>query len=372
MSLFGFKPKSKLGLDIGTASIKIVELAQEAGRLKLENYGLFELESDDRVAIKQEKRKGKIVQLSDGDIVWGIKQIMERSKMKSRDVVASMPSFLTFATVVKMPFIPEKDVAQAIKFEARKYIPLPLNDVVLDWSIIGIVSDKTKNNGEVTPDNKEDEANKQGAFIEVFLAAVPKDETARYQSIMKRAGLNVRALELENSALVRGLVGNDQSSTAIINIGGRSTSILIVDKGIERVSHNYEVGGFEITKSIADSLRISLKRAEELKRSYGLREEESNVINKAMSSLVDLMAFEAERTIKGYEDKQGAKIQNVILIGGLANMPNFSNYFSQKMNREIRIGNSLARVVIPKELEPLKQELNSTFAISFGLAMREI
>ena len=76
---------------------------------------------------------------------------------------------------------------------------------------------------------------------------------------MKTAGLNLRALELENAALIRSLIGNDLSPVAIVNIGGRSTSILIVDGGFERVSHNYEVGGFEITKSISRSLNVSLK-----------------------------------------------------------------------------------------------------------------
>ncbi|MDP3953935.1 MAG: pilus assembly protein PilM [bacterium] len=382
MSLFSFKSKSKIGVDIGTASIKIVELTKEGGRFKLGNYSLFELESDDRVAIKQERRSDKIVQLSDGDIVWGIKEALKRARINTKDVVASIPSFLTFATVVKMPFIPEKDVAQTIKFEARKYIPLPLNEVVLDWSILNIATDKKKEPEEKKGDEDESEETKkskplseetgQPTSLEVFLAAVPKDETVRYQSIMKRAGLTLRALELENSALTRAIVGNDLSPVAIINIGGRSTSILIVDKGIERISHNYEVGGFEITKSIAESLKIGLKRAEELKRSFGLRQEENNVISKAMSSLIDRMGFEANRTISGYELKHGTKIGKVILVGGLVNMPNFVAYFKQKMGREVAIGNPMARVSAPPEIEKINAELNSTFAIAIGLAMRNI
>ena len=152
----------------------------------------------------------------------------------------------------------------------------------------------------------------------------------------------------------------------------RSTSILIVEKGFERVSHNYEVGGFEITKSIARSLNISLNRAEELKKTFGLKTENDNIIQEAMSSLLDMMALEAKKTIQNYEDLRKTKISKVILVGGLANMPNFINYFSEKIGLPVSLGSTLARVVVPAELGNIQNELNLTFAVSIGLAMREI
>ena len=205
----------------------------------------------------------------------------------------------------------------------------------------------------------------------MFLAAVPRDETARYQRIMQGAGLNLRALELENSALIRALLGNDLSPTVIVNIGGRSTSIVIVNRGYERVSHNYEIGGFEITKSIARSLNVSLEKAEELKKKFGIKEIDENVIHNAMKSLMDMMVFETRKTITNYEEAKNQKISKVLLVGGLTNMPNFANYFQQKLGREIFLGNALARVVYPQALSPVIQELSSTFAVATGLAMRE-
>ncbi len=358
MSLFGLGPKSKLGIDIGTASIKIVELSKESGRFKLENYGLFELaSSDESVALTGQKRADKTFQLSDQDMAWGIKEVLKRSKISARETIASIPSFSTFSTIISMPYLSEKDIAKSIPFEARKYIPIPLSEVVLDWSIINVA--KTGDVG-------------RPPTVEIYMVAVPLQETERYQNIMKLAGLNLRALEIETSALIRSLIGNDLSPIAIVNIGGRSTSILIVDNGVERVSHNYEVGGFEITRSIARSLNINLQRAEELKKSFGMREAENNVILQAMSSLLDMMAFETKKTIHNYEDLKKTKITKLMLVGGLANMPNFAHYFGQQLDMEVSLGNSLARVVIPPALEGLKGELNSTFSIAIGLAMREI
>ena len=283
--------------------------------------------------------------------------MLKKAKIKSANVVASIPSFSTFTTVIEMPYLSEEDLARALPFEARKYIPVPLNEVVLDWSIIDIPTGPIESTKPTS--------------VDVFLAAVPKDETVRYQRIMRGAGLKLRALELENSALIRALLGNDLSPTVIVNIGGRSTSIVIVNRGYERLSHNYEVGGFEITKSISRSLNVSLEKAEELKKKLGLKEINENVINSAMKSLVDMMVFETRKTITSYEETKNQKVSKVLLVGGLTNMPNFANYFQQKLGKEVSMGNALARVVYPQSLSPVIQELSSTFAVATGLAMRE-
>lgn len=353
-----FKPKSKLGVDIGTASIKIVELEKQASRFVLSNYGLFELKG-----VKANNKEApvpimgqSILKLPDEEIVWGIKEVIKRAGLKSRDVIASIPSFSTFTTVIDMPYISEQDLGKVLPFEAKKYIPIPLDEVVLDWSIIG-VSNQSKN--------------KPVANVEVFLAAVPRDETERYRKIMTSAGLNLISLELENSALIRSLLGNDLSPTAIVNIGGRSTSIVIVDKGYERVGHNYEIGGFEMTKSIARSLNIGLDKAEELKKKFGMKQSNENIVNEAMISLIDMMVFETRKTITNYETAKNSKVERILLTGGLTNMPNFVNYFKDKIGRDAYIGNALSRVMYPEGLTPIAKDISSNFAVSIGLAMRE-
>jgi type IV pilus assembly protein PilM len=357
-----FKPKSKLGIDIGTSSIKITEFSKSGGRFVLENYGIFDLKD----MISDFSMNGQGVKLPDEEIVWGLKEILKNSGIKSRDVVTAMPSISTFATVIEMPYLSEDDLAKAIPFEARKYVPIPLDEVVLDWSIIGVKDQ----NGNVVPEKSQAPAG--GTIVEIFLAAVPKDETVRYQRIMKDAGLNLVALELENLALIRGLLGNDLSATAIVNIGGRSTSIVVVDGGYERVSHNYEIGGFEMTKAISRALGVGLDKAEDLKRKFGLTDTPDNVAKEAMLSLVDMMIFETNKTIGGYEESRGHKVARVVLAGGLSNMPNFINYFKKRLNRDVFVGNAFSRVVYPQKLAPIIQELSNTLSISAGLAMRDI
>ena len=340
MSLFKFDKKSKLGIDIGTASIKIVELAKESNRFQLMNYGMYELEPGD-----------KINQLYDQDVVQGIKEVLSKAGIKSKDAVASIPSFPTFATTISMPYLSEEEIAKAMPFEARKYIPVPLSEVQLDWAIVNV---------------------KKGEKVDVFLVAVPKQEVARYQKIMKAAELNLKALELEGFALIRSLIGNDLSSIAIVSIGGRSTSILIVENGFQRMSHDYEIGGFEITKSIARALGVNLKRAEELKRDFGIRDADNNIVRQAMSSLIDMMVFEVNKTIHNYEDQTKTKVAKILIVGGLTSMLDFTKYFGEKLGRPIDMGNALARIIIPPAIEPMRADLNATFTVSIGLAMRAI
>ena len=364
LNLFGsIKSRGNVGVDIGTSSIKVVELEKKGGRFSLLNYGIFELK-DSNTAVSSQNNSEEwqsILKMPDKEISDGLAEVIKKAKIESSNVIASIPSFSTFATVIEMPYISNEDLARALPFEAKKYIPIPLNEVVLDWSIVGVIDGQKTESDSVKP-----------SMVEVFLAAVPKDETGKYQNIMKNAGVHLQALELENSALIRALLGNDLSPVAIVNIGGRSTSIMIVSRGYERVSHNYEIGGFEITRAISQSLGVGLEKAEELKRKFGLKKSEENIINDSVISLIDMMAFETQKTISSYEESKKEKINNVVLIGGLANMPGFSDYFKEKIDKEITIGNPFSRVIYPKELEPLMPELKSTFSIAIGLAMREI
>ena len=352
-----------MGIDIGTAAIKIVELEKSGGRFALKNYGLFELKGTD-VQSSGPGLDQSILKLPDQEIIWGLKELIKKGNIKSTDAIASIPSFSTFTTIIEMPYLSEQELAKALPFEARKYIPIPLNEVILDWSIIDILN-------QTSPGGTPGSASKP-ATVQVFIAAVPKDETEKYRRIMKGAGLNLKALELENTALIRALLGNDLSPTAIVNIGGRSTSIVIVNKGYERVSHNYEIGGFEITKSIARSLNVSIEKAEDLKRKMGMNKADENIVNEAMVSLIDMMVFETKKTISNYEGLKAQKISRVLLVGGLTNMPSFVNYFKQKLNMEIYGANAFARIIYPESLKPVIQELANTFSIAAGLAMREV
>ncbi|MFH1769459.1 MAG: pilus assembly protein PilM [Parcubacteria group bacterium] len=378
MGWFNFSKKGVVGIDIGTASIKVVELIRDKGRFTLRNYGVFELHSGaGAVNVTSPKERAQTSHLSNKDIVWTLKEVLKKTGIKSKDVVVSIPSSNTFTTVVSMPYLSEEDLARSIQYEARKYIPVPLEEVQIDWSVInakGVKKEavpKTPEPASEAPASEELVPEKT-PMVEVLLAAVPREDIARYKTIMAEAGLKLKGLEIESFALTRGLIGNDLSPMCIVSIGGRSTSIFVVDNGFQRISHDYGVGGYEVTRIIAKSLGISLDRAEELQKSFGIRKSEDNVIRQAMVSLLDMMVFETKKTITHYEDLKKKKIGKIFLVGGLVNMPEFVTYFNEKLGRTAELGNPLGRIITPAGLDKIKSELNTTFAVAIGLAMKEI
>jgi len=365
MSIFGSGNKNKVGVDIGTAAVKIVEVTKSDNRMALTNYGLFEIEPGESAISLSATDHGSGKHLSDQEVIWGVKEVVKRTGIKAKDVIASIPSFPTFSTTITLPYSSEEEIAKSVPFEARKYIPIPLSEVKLKWAVINV-------NKNPQADQARPLGSVSGPSVDVFFVAVPNDEIKRYEMIMKESGLNLIDLELENFALIRSLLGNDLSPVVIVNMGGRGSSIAVVDNGYQRINRDFEIGSFAITKAIAKSLNVSSQRAEELKKSLGMRSGDDNIIRQAINSLVDLIIFEASKIIFNYEDTKKTRISKVLLVGGLANMPFFTNYFAEKLGREVVIGNSLARVVLPSQLESLRPELSTTFAVAIGLAMKDV
>ena len=341
MALFG--SKSILGVDLGTSGIKIAELStRSGGRFELKNYGILDFIPKDKSSPK----------LDDQLLISGLKDLLNKGKFSTKDTIASISSFLTFTTIIELPYLSEKDLGKAIPFEARKYIPIPLQEVVLDWSIINVkqVGDHTN--------------------VEVFLAAVPKDQAERYKNIFISAGLNLKALELENIALSRALAQDGLSPLVIVNLGGRSTSITVFDNNFEKISRNYEVGGFELSKALSETLGISFEEAEKIKKTDGLKVGSSSFA--IVAPLVDLIVLEAKKVVSNYEESGKIKINKIILTGGQANMPGLRDYFTEKLGKEALIGNPFKNVSYSKDLEPALRSLSPSLSVAVGLAMRKI
>lgn len=358
--MFLFGSKSILGIDLGTSGIKIAELStRSGGRFELKNYGILDFIP---IAIPQPRRASEAElstskdksspKLDDQLFISGLKDLLNKGKFSTKDTIASISSFLTFTTIIELPYLSEKDLGKAIPFEARKYVPIPLQEVILDWSIINV-----KQAGDHTN-------------VEVFLAAVPKDQAERYKNIFVSAGLNLKALELENIALSRALAQGDFSPLVIVNLGGRSTSITVFDNNFEKISRNYEVGGFEVAKALSETLDISFEEAEKMKKANGLKAGSSGFA--VIAPLIDLIILEAKKVVSNYEESKKIKINKIILTGGQANMPGLKDYFTEKFGKEALLGDPFKNVSYDKVLEPALRSLSPSLSVAVGLAMRKI
>jgi len=348
-------PKSFLGIDIGSSTIKVVELSQWRGKVKLDNYGRVSTSVIQRKPFLA--RSKNFLLLSAESISRAINAILEESTIKTRRVIFSIPDFSTFYTTFNLPPMPAEEVNQAVEFEARRHVPLSLSDVTLDWVSVNSEDSQTGGSGK--------------GEKTILLVAIPNSVITQYQKIAELSGLEVLSLEGEVFSLVRALVDEkSQRAMALIDIGSRSTTVSIVDGGILRTSHSFDVSADELTMVIAKSLNIGLKVAEQLKREYGLLGNKERDLRKVLSPLVDLMLNETSKITRNYKQKTNRTVEVYIVAGGTALLPGLREYFSDWLKKEVRLANPFLDIVYPPVLEERLSKLGPSFAIVVGSALR--
>ncbi|MEK7580292.1 MAG: pilus assembly protein PilM [Patescibacteria group bacterium] len=404
MSFFGFGKKiSYLGIDIGTTSIKLVELTKENGVPTLLTYGYAERPLDDVVHNDPDKVKQESINL--------LAKIYKRSGAISYKATTALPNFSVFTSVISLPIMPKKELAEAIRWEAKKFIPIPLEDVVLDWEIIEEKVEGGKNisketeggdgqkeikteesqiknktfTGTITekasiPSEKEEklsETRNGTAFIRptkkiyrILLTAASKNLVQRYIDIFKAADLQLLSLETEAFALSRALIGKDETVSMVIDTSAVTTDIIIIENGLPILNRSIDVGGVTLTRALANALKIDFRRAEQFKRDIGLSDESKipAIIEQAFKPVVD----EINYSLNLYQSQTGRLIEKIILSGGSAYLNNLSNYLSNILKVKVLIGDPWARIAYPAELRPALEEIAPRFAVAVGLALRQL
>lgn len=344
MSLFSKKPKF-IGFDLSKKSIKIVELDHKEEKPNLLTYGGLELPPSISIDSKDPKTKQEIVKT--------INEVLERAHVSTRDIVASLPPQHVFNSILLVPKVSEKELPEAIRWEAKQYIPAPLEDVIIDWQKVG-----------------ENEKEKK---FEIYLVAAPKNLINKYLEIYKEANLNPLALEIDPLASVRSLLHNDLSTLVLIDIGSYETSISVVEKGILRFCRTITSGGETITKAITSNLNVDEERAEQFKKDFGINTEklEGNIL-KSIQPIINSLITEIKRSIEFYKTEGQGEIKKIVLSGGGALLPDLPNYLDKSLNIETKIGNPWININYPEKLTTSLNEIGPSFAVAAGLALRKI
>ncbi len=371
MPFFNKKTKSYLGVDLGTAGIKVVELANTKGHATLLTYGIVE-SSGDIVRSNAPETVNKVVEL--------LQEITKKSRVTTDLAVAALPAFSVFSSILSLPPMPKSDLAQAVKWEAKKFVPMPLDEMILDWKLLRNVEEVTS---EQTPpvENKDNEENNIAEIKapdtkqnrRVLITAAPKNLVARYLEIFKRAGLKLISLETESFALARSLFFGSKLPIMIIDIGSLTTAINIVEDGVPILNRSLDVGGATLTQAIATSLNIDRRRAEQFKRDIGIAQTNAasgipKVIERALNPVIN----EVKYSLNLYQSQTAISVEKAILIGGSAFLPNLTDYLSQVLNLNVFVGDPWFRVAYPEDLKLVLDEVGSRLAVATGLAMRDI
>lgn len=350
---FKITSKGFLGVDIGTFSIKIVEISRAGKRNKLENYGEI------RAAALYEKPfrtfEKSTLSFSNAEVTKAVGAILKESGMKARKAYFSIPDFSTFFTTIKLPAMTEAELPQAINYEAKQHIPLPLQGVTLDWQIIERGEKKAQ--GKLSP-------------YKILLVAVPNNVIQQYQQIAQSTGLELLTLEAEVFSLVRSLVKEEgkTESLALVDIGARSTTISIVDKGVLKISHSFDTSGNDFTNIIAKGMSIDYKEAEDLKKKHGLLPSESKT-KEAILPLVDLVLNEIRKIFSSFEQAEKEKVKKIFLAGGSALLPGIVDYFAKSLGKPVEIANPFSNIYYPPILEDTLKTMGPSYAIAVGTAL---
>ena len=342
MSLF-FPKQSFLGIDIGSSSVKIVELKNEGGVIRLLTYGFSENLDD-------------LDKKEPGDISAIINKICEQAGVSSRKAVSALPTFSVFSSILNLSAAGKKDLPSAINWEARKVIPLPLDEMILDWKKIDSPGEEEKNN------------------IKVLLTGAPRTLVNKYIEIFKSARINLISLETETFALIRSLLGNDKSTVMIVEIGAKTTSFNIIDQNIPILNRSIDIGGWTVTKAIASNLNIGQERAEQFKYDMGisLSASPNEIIPKTIAESVSPIVNEIKYALNLFQNKSDKRVDKIILSGGSALLINFIPYLSKVLNINVLAGNPWAKISCPVDLKPLLDEIAPRLAIAIGLALRQM
>ncbi len=342
MGLFSSN-ESFIGVDIGSSSIKVVELTKVKGQAKLLNYSFSE-DPDLRNDWQNDtKFTAKL-----------LNKVCSNAGIQPTKAIAALPTFSVFSSVLNLSNVAKKDLEGAVTWEAKKVIPLPPEEMILDWKIIEKSS--TKEN------------------IKVLLTGAPKTLVKKYIDVFKQAKISLTSLETETFSLIRSLVGNDKSTVMILEIGHKTTDISIIDDGIPLLNRSVDVGGQAITLSLSKKLGVNFSRAEQFKYDLGITSQgskEHDIPDVIRDSLAPILN-EIKYAINLYQNRDDKKVGKIILSGGSTLLVNLPNYLSKALNMTVIIGDPWTRISYPPSLKPLLQEIGPRMSVAIGLALRGI
>lgn len=346
-----FRSGSYVGIDIGSDSVKVVELKKDRERATLKTYG--ELKSARYFQKGTSIGTGGFIGYSDQSIIELLTDVLREANVTTHQAIFSIPATSSFLTVVKLPLMRLDEIAAVIGFEAKKYVPIPIQEVALDWQII-----------------EEDQVGKR---VVVLLAAVPQEVIEKYRRVAAALNMSLEAVEIESFSLVRSLLPADRGVSAIINWGAYVITLTIAEERRIRVNHNFGHGSREMTAALAQSLGVNHERAEALKKDIGLSEklEERDIVD-IITPLVDSILADIERTIVAFNRSYERKVEKIVLAGGGASLAGLVGHVAQRFGLETSIGNPFARTIYPPFLQPMIKEIAPNFAVAVGLALRQI
>jgi len=358
----GGSSTSAVGIDIGSSSIKIVEIKTKGGKAILETYGVISLGS------YAELDNGRVTNLESGKIIEALKEVLKQSGVTTYSVALSIPVKSSLIFTIELPAqIKESEIASIIPTEARKYIPVPITEVSLDYFIL---PQKESSFEEANDPNSSSVTQNK---TEVLVVAIQNDAVSKYRSIVSGCSLEAGFFEIEIFSSIRANFEHELSPVLLVDFGASSTKLSIIEFGTVKSFHIINRGGADISDSISKSLSIPFSKAEEIKKEFGLF---GDPAEKSLSDIIkvhiDYIFSETNNVLLGYEKKYNRAISKVIFSGGGSLLKGLKEVAVDNFKAEIEVGHPFSKVGAPAFLEKVLSATGPEFAIAIGLALRKL
>jgi len=334
------------GLDIGTHSIKAVQLSGSFSEPALVAAGQIKTPPTNSDPNSEEATE---------TLANAVRTLCKEAKTNKNKANVSLPESQIFTRVVEMPVLSDKEMHNAIAWEAEQYVPIPISEVKLDWQVLG----KAETTGKA----------------EVLLVAAPVTLIKRYLDILKKAGLATFGLETEITAVARALVQRVEGSptTMLVSIGASTTDLSIVRDGKITLTRSIATGGSALARGVAQELGFELDQATEYMKTYGLDPNSlEGKVMQAIKPIFDVIVNEIRRVIAYYMTKHPSfPVKRMIVTGGTAKLPGLVIYLAEALGLEVQMGNPWEGIHIPGKLTQKLTEDATSYAVSVGLALKQ-
>ncbi len=348
-SLAARDSESVVGVDIGTSSIKVVQLAQQKGVAVLETYGEIALGPYGNGEV------GQSVNPPAEKTGEALNDLIREANVTAKSAGFGIPLSGSLISVITLPTKNREDLKTMVPLEARKYIPVPISEVSLDWFEI--------------PEEEAQFLGAQGVprninATDVLLVAIHNQTLSKFEAVTGSTKLIPKFYEVEPFSMARSAYQHGTAPTMVMDFGASSTRVFIIEFGIIDVSHTIPKGGQDFTRAVSQSQGLTFTEAEMKKREKGLTD---NTVGEAS---LDFIFSEARRILLTYQRKEGKAISEVVFVGGGAELKGITEVAARYFDARVTLSTPFDKVSAPAFIDGVLKEAGPSFAAAVGLALR--
>lgn len=352
--------KTVLGIDIGSSSIKVVELKKEGGRAVLKAYGEIALGPYAGSGV------GSIPPLTNDKLSQALQDVIQEAGITTKESGVAIPFKSSLVSLIEMPALPEKKLEEMIPIEARKYIPVPISEVTLDWWIVPKERYDTARDAQRIEDSKNNKT-------DVLVISIHNEILSNYNNIVRNNNLETSFFEIEMFSASRALISRSDTPILVFDSGALGTKLYISERGVIRTSHIINRGSQDITQAISKALGVDFNEAEKIKKNItSLKESDQKIINDIVSKSLEYIWSETKTIIGNFEKKYGKNIGSVILTGGGASLDGFRERAEKQLNVKVEIGDPFAKIATPAFISSSLRNTGLEFSVAAGTALRKL